>query len=76
MYAILKKCRQNKLSVECQLGLFDRSVLPILNYGSEVWGFENVYLLERFHLRFCKSILRLKQSTPDFIVFAELAESG
>ena len=47
-------------------------VLPILIYGSEIWGFENIDILERVHLQFCKMILHLKQSTPNFIVYAEL----
>ena len=72
MYGILKKCRQNSLNIECQLELFDKIVLPILLYGSEVWGFENFDILERVHLRFCKLILHLKQTTPSCIVYAEL----
>ena len=72
MYSVLKKGRQNNLSIECQLDLFDKMVLPILIYGSEIWGFENIDILERVHLQFCKMILHLKQSTPNFIVYAEL----
>ena len=72
MYSILKKSRINNLSIECQLDLFDKAVVPILLYGSEIWGFENFDLLERVHLKFCKLILHLKQSTPDCIVYAEL----
>ena len=72
MYGVIKKSRQNNLSVECQLDLFDKIVLPILLYGSEIWGFENLDLLERVHVQFCKIILCLKQSTPNMIVYAEL----
>ena len=65
MYAILKKARRNKLSIQCQLDLFDKAVLPVILYGSEIWGFENLDLLEYLHLRFCKTILCLKDSTPN-----------
>jgi len=72
MYSITKKCRFNNLSIECQLDMFDKAVVPILLYGSEVWGFENLDLLEKLHLRFSKHLLRLKCSTPNFMVYGEL----
>ena len=72
MYSVLSKCRANHLSIECQLEMFDKVVVPILLYGSEVWGFENLDIIESVHLRFCKHILRLKQSTPNFMVLGEL----
>ena len=34
--------------------LFDKLILPILNYGSEVWGFSQANAIERVHLQFCK----------------------
>ena len=54
--------------------MFDKTILPIhvLLYGSEIWGFENIDIIERVHLHFCKLILHLKQSTPNFMVYGEL----
>lgn len=52
--------------------MFEKAVAPILLYGSEVWGFENLEILEKVHLRFCKIILGIKQSTPSNIVYGEL----
>ena len=72
MYSILKKGRENNLSIECQFELFDRAVLPVILYGSEIWGFEKLDILERIHLKFCKLLLHLKQSTPDCIIYTEL----
>jgi hypothetical protein len=37
-----KKIRQFDLSVECQLDLFDKIVLPVLLYGCEIRGYENL----------------------------------
>ena len=68
MYGLLQKCRKHKLSIECQLDRLDKTILPILLYGSEIWGFENIDIIERVHLRFCKLILHLKQSTPNCMV--------
>ena len=61
-----------EMPIDCQLKIFDQLVQPILLYSSEVWGYENIVCLERLHLNFCKYILKLKMSTPDFMVFGEL----
>lgn len=44
----------------------------MLLYGSEVWGFENIDIIEKFNLRFCKYILCLKKSTSNYMVYGEL----
>ena len=36
------------------LDLFDKLITPILNYGSEVWGFAKSMHIERVHLLFCQ----------------------
>ena len=46
--------------------------MPILLYGSETFGFENLQPLEKKnHLDFLKSILRMKISTPLIMVNGE-----
>lgn len=72
MYEIIKKSRLFNLSIECQLDLFDKMIMPILLYGCEIWGFTNTVIIERLHLKYCKLILHLKKSTPNFIVYGEL----
>jgi hypothetical protein len=72
MYGLLQKCRKHKLSIECQLDMLNKTILPKLLYGSEIWGLENIDIIERVHLRFCILILHLKQSTPSFMVYGEL----
>ena len=52
--------------------MFDSMVEGILLYGSEVWGFEDMYLIEKIHLKFCKSILRVRNTTAKFMVYGEL----
>ena len=41
-------------------------------YGAEIWGFEKCYILERFRMKCLKSILNLKASTPDYMVYGEI----
>ena len=45
---------------------------PILLYGSEVWGYENLKILEQIHLKLCKRILTVRNTTPNYIVYGEL----
>ena len=57
MYGIIKKSRELNLSVDCQIDMFDKMVTPILLYGCEIWGFENLDIIEKIHLKFCKIVL-------------------
>ena len=58
------------------LGLFDKLISPILNYGSEVWGFAKADNIERVHLQFCKRLLSFKQCTQNDFVYGELGRSS
>ena len=49
------------LSVSHRLNLFDRLIMPILNYGSEVWGFSSGMSIERVHMQFCKQTIGVKR---------------
>jgi hypothetical protein len=53
-------------------GFFDKTVKPILLYGCETWGFRKNDIIERVHLTFCKLLLHVKTSTPNFMVYGEL----
>ena len=44
----------------------------MLTYGSEIWGCENIDILEKVHVKFCKLLLNLKTSTPNFMIYVEL----
>jgi exonuclease III len=60
------------ITVVHRLELFDKLISPILNYGSEVWGFVTGNNIERVHMQFCKSILGVKKSTQNDFVYGEL----
>ena len=47
-------------------------VEPILLYGSEKWGCENIKIIEQVHLQYCKRILKVRTTTPNFMVHGEL----
>ena len=58
--------------VDVMLELFDKTVLPIMLYGCEIWGFGNNNILETVFLKFCKYLLGLKSSTPNCMVYGEV----
>ena len=72
MHLLLMRTKNLFLPVDLQLKLFDQTVLPILTYGCEVFGFENCGLLETVHTQFLRSILRARKSTPLYMLYGEL----
>ena len=40
------------------------TVVPILLYDCEVWGYEDLHLIEKVHTNFMKHILSVKKTTP------------
>ena len=74
MFSVIKKARNLQLPLDVQLHLFHSTVMPIALYGCEVWGYEDCGMVERLHLKFCKYLLRVKSSTPSFMVYGELGE--
>ena len=60
------------LNVSEKIKLFDAIILPILTYGSEIWGFHPAPEIERVHLKFLKQILCVKPQTSNVTVYGEL----
>ena len=52
--------------------LFDRTVVPVLLHGCKVWGYEKCEKANTFCLKFFKTILGLKRSTNNCMVYGEL----
>lgn len=71
LYSLLKKLKPLFLPIDMQIDIFNKTVKPILLYGSETWGFGNIEIIERVQLKFLKHILNLKKSTPNCIVYGE-----
>jgi len=41
-------------------------------YGCEVWGYNELIIAEKLHLKFCKILLNVNNSTPNVMVYGEL----
>jgi hypothetical protein len=60
------------LPLDIQLKLFDQTILPILTYNCEIWGFENLDMLEKIHNDFLRKITKSRKSTPLYMLYGEL----
>ena len=56
-YSLIKKSRQLLLPIDIIFQLFYHTVVPILLYGCEVWGYENCDIIEKLHLEFCRMVM-------------------
>jgi hypothetical protein len=46
-------------------------IQPIVIYGSEVWGYENLKFIEQIHLKYRKRVLQVRNTTPNLMVPGE-----
>ena len=68
MYGVIGKCRKHNLAVDCTLDMFDRIVKPVMLYGCEV----SIFDLKKNYTENFVNILKVKPSTPNFMVYGEL----
>ena len=73
MYSLISKSRRLGLPIKDQLHLFDSIVSPIMLYGCEIWGYSDVSILEKLHLKFLKMILGVHIRSCSNMVYGELA---
>ena len=73
LFSLKRYFVKNPETLPCiQIQLFNTMVTPILNYGCEVWGLRKADPIERFHRSFLRTVLRVKNSTPNCFVYGEL----
>ena len=61
MFGLFRTKRNLNLSIECQLKLFDHTVVPVLLYGCEIWGFGDLSSVEKVNTDFMKYKLHVKK---------------
>ena len=62
------------LEIDTKLHLFDVMIKPILVYGCEVWGHEDIEQIEVFHRNFLRRLLRARKSAPKAMTYGELGQ--
>ena len=75
MFALLKKCNRLSLPLDIIFDLFDKTIVPVLTYGCEVWGTAITDASSKLQLKFYKLVLRLRQSTPTCMVLGEVGKA-
>jgi len=68
------KVEKLNLPYDLQWDLFNHTIVPILLYGSEVWGFESCEIIDVFQRKFLKQQLRFKRSTPNCMVYGDTGQ--
>ena len=71
LWGIFSQKDKLQLPLDIYLNLFDTMVLPVLLYGCEIWGYENIEKLEIFFRSFLKKTLKLNYQTPNCMVYGE-----
>ena len=72
MFALYTKSNNADLPIDITLKLFDHTVLPILTYGCEIFGFENIDMLEKVHNDFLRKLTKTRKSTLMYMLYGEL----
>ena len=71
-YSLLTRIRQLDLNFEVSIELFERLIIPILLYGSEIWGYENEKQIQTMYNKALRKFLRLHKSTSICMMYGEL----
>ena len=76
MHLLFVRSNNLDLPFDLQIKLFDNTILPILTYGCEIFGYESTEILEGVHLEFLRKLARLRKSTPKFMIYAEFGRNS
>ena len=60
------------ISSDITLKVFDTKILPILHYGSEIWGYSDAQCIERVQLKCCKNIMKIHTRVPGIALRGEM----
>ena len=75
LFSLRSKSLQLSLPVDIELELFETLVLPILLYGSEIWGLEsNSQDVEMFQCRYYKRLLHVSKFTANCMTYGEVGK--
>ncbi|WP_419586745.1 hypothetical protein, partial [Thiolapillus sp.] len=72
--AQILKClwRLGHVHSEVFFKIYNAQILPVLMYGSELWGYQRFDVIEKAHLFACKRLLNVGLQTPNNMVLGDL----
>ena len=76
MFSLITKSRRLDVPIDITLDLFDQLILPILIYGSEVWGNSNLKPMVIFYRNFTRRLLKLGESTSNCMLYGETGKTS
>ena len=59
MFGLQKIYKFELMDIASKLQLFDSVIVPILLYGCEIWGFNNINDIEKIQIRFYKTVEKI-----------------
>ena len=76
LFCLLKKASKLQYPNPLLLShLFDALVRPVLEYGSETWGYIKAEEIEKVHRKFIKFALGLPSSAANLAVYGEIGRT-
>ena len=73
-FSMLMKCRKLELPIDVQCKLLDSMVIPVILYGCEIWGFQDIKMLEILYRKLFYKVLKLRPSTSNCMVYGEVGK--
>ena len=71
MCLLFMRINNLSLPIDLQLKLFDHTVLPILSSASEMFGFENLKIIENVQNEFLRKVNNSRCTTSIYMLYAE-----
>lgn len=57
------------LQLDLVIQLFDHTIVTIFTYGSEVWGYKNLDIIEQIHRDFLRKISHSRRITHVYMLY-------
>ena len=71
LFSLRSKQAKFQLPLDILFNFFDTLIIPILLYGSEIWGYEKLSEIDVFYKKIIKNSLKLNLQTADCMVYGE-----
>ena len=69
LFALNGKLTDFDFNIETKCSVFDTYINSILSYASAIWGFQKAPDIEKLHTYFCKTVLGVKSSTCNNLIY-------
>ena len=73
-FALNSKILYLNLPLDLQIELYNKLIIPVLTYGCEVWGFENLEQIEILQRKFLKNALRVNKFVANAMTYGETGQ--